>query len=344
MLSAQEMALLRELAERAGKLPVQGRAITYADLNVHTQPNRTAPSFVQIQPKEKVDVLTQVVTPRTEMPRSPLIPPPPKKAKAEPGKPAGKPPKYPPPPMPRAPEPPQDWLELSKTNLDDEEIESDEEPEAKPLPTDNWSLIRLPAGQSGWVLTRRLTMAIPDEVAQYAEGHRIVSYFSLGRVDDDGVKKDIWLWTTIGGSQPYDFDSFRVFIWSLRRHRYETAYIERNLKGYAPVLLRDVEFSTPGRTRGEAATAKYPGFSICLEKADGQRYRREYALLTNIVRFAGERPCEAAPALPDYLLATANREPAASPAATEPQPQKSEGLTERLKRRIRSLLHRKSGG
>ena len=138
-------------------------------------------------------------------------------------------------------------------------------------------------------------MAIPDDVAQYAEGKRIVSYFSLGEVQDEDQKKHNWLWTTIGeGVYPYDFDSFRVFIWSLRRHRYETAYIDRNLHGYAPVLLKDVELSATKGSSG-AAAAKYPGFSICVEKKDGQRYRREYAFVTNVVRFAGEQPCDAAP-------------------------------------------------
>ena len=116
---------------------------------------------------------------------------------------------------------------------------------------DEWSLIRTASGQSGWVLTRRLVMAIPDEVAQYAEGHRIVSYFPLGEVRAGDEKKTTWLWTTIGaGTEPYDFDSFRVFVWSQRHHHYETAYIERNLKGYAPVLLQEVEFSARGKVEG----------------------------------------------------------------------------------------------
>ena len=105
-----------------------------------------------------------------------------------------------------------------------------EPPEEKPIPTDYWSLVRVPSGQSGWVLTRLISMAIPDEVAQYAEGHRIVSYLPLGYVQDEDQKKPIWLWTTVRGRQPFDFDSFRVFIWSLRRHRYETAFIARNVR------------------------------------------------------------------------------------------------------------------
>ena len=116
-------------------------------------------------------------------------------------------------------------------------------------------------------------MAIPDEVAQYAEGKRIVSYFPLGIIEDGELKKHIWLWTTTSDSkQPWDFDSFRVFVWSLRRHRYETAYIERNLQGYSPVQLKEVEMAS------KSGTTKSPGFSICVEK-NGQRVRREYALL-----------------------------------------------------------------
>ncbi len=99
----------------------------------------------------------------------------------------------------------------------------------------DWTLVRISPAQAGWVLTRNLYMAIPDEVAQYAEGHRITSYFPLGEVRDGDLVKHDWLWTTIAkGLEPYEFDSFRVFVWSLRRHRYETAAIERGLKGYFP--------------------------------------------------------------------------------------------------------------
>jgi len=74
-----------------------------------------------------------------------------------------------------------------------------------------------------------------------------------------GEKKTTWLWTTIGAStQAYDFDSFRVFVWSQRHHHYETAYIERNLQGYAPVLLQEVEFSQRGKVK--AAPSSTPAF------------------------------------------------------------------------------------
>jgi hypothetical protein len=295
LLAREDMDKLKALAARAAQMPQQGQATSFSELNVHTLPARQSPSFLQIRENEKVDVLEHVVTPRTDLPRKALLPPAAKKANAAAKKPA-KEPKYPPlAPPPTLPGPPPNWLELSKTNLEAEEPDSEsaeKEEDAKPVPMDDWSLVRTKDGESGWVLTRRLVMAIPDDVAQYAEGRRIVSYFALGEVADGDHKKQDWLWTTISdGAKPYDFESFRVFIWSLRRHRYETAYIERNLHGYAPVLLKQVELSS---TKGDS-TAKYPGFSVCVEKSDGERYRREYAFITNVVRFAGERPCEPAP-------------------------------------------------
>jgi SH3-like domain-containing protein len=341
LLSTADMAALRELSQRAAAMPVQGQATTFSELNVHTLPARLSPSFVQVKEKEKVDVLAHVVMPRADAPRKPLIASPPKKAKAATRKPARKVASYPPPPMPKPPPPPPNWLDLSKTGEPDEAAPAADEIDEKtpaPAPVDEWSLIRTASGQSGWVLTRRLVMAIPDEVAQYAEGHRIVSYFRLGEVRAGDEKKPTWLWTTIGeGTEPYDFDSFRVFVWSQRHHHYETAYIERNLKGYSPVLLQEVEFSARGKVKGEAA--KYPGFSICIEKKDGQRYRREYALPTaETVRFAGERPCEA----PVAPVVTAQA-PAPAPSAAAPAPP-AETFTQRVKKHLGAIKRRWFGG
>ncbi|HEY1339292.1 MAG TPA: hypothetical protein VGF59_17385 [Bryobacteraceae bacterium] len=334
LLAAEDMAALRQLKERAATMTAQGQATTFGDLNVHTQPVRSSPSFIQIKENEKVDVLTHAWTPRADVPRKPLLPPTPKAAKKLKTGPKREP-KYPPPPMPKPPSPPPDWLELSKTDLP-EEADEPEDANAAPVPQDDWSLVRTHSGQSGWVLTRRLIMAIPDEVAQYAEGKRIVSYFPLGEIPDGDQKKHIWLWTTVtDGMHPWDFESFRVFIWSLKRHRYETAYIERNLRGYAPVLLEQVDFALG--PKGRAETAKYPGFSICVEKSDGKRYRREYALLGNIIRFAGERPCEA-PAVETVHA------PAPLPVAETPAPAPTESFAERVKRRLKALTHGRTGG
>jgi hypothetical protein len=330
LLGADEMSALKDLADRAAAMPVQGVATVYEDLRVHTSPSRVSPSFLTIKEKERVDVLTHVIAPRTTAVRKRLVPAAPKK-KAAAKKPA-KAPKYPPPPMPKPPGPPPNWLEMSVSAPPTEAPEEaqPEEP-AKPVPVDDWSLVRTRSGQAGWALTARLVMAIPDEVAQYAEGAHITSYFSLGDVQDGDQKRHNWLWTTMSsGLQPYDYDSFRVFIWSLRRHRYETAYIERNVKGYQPVLLKQMPYAG-AQWQGQGAPAQYPGFSLCLEKADGKRYQRDYVFLTNIVRFAGERPCEAAAVVP---AAAAN---APASALRLPPPRTEEGFAAKFRNRVARL-------
>jgi hypothetical protein len=333
LLAASDMANLKQLASIAAKLPSQGAATPrYGDLRIYTQPSLESPSFVTVKDNEKIDVLTHAAMPRTAAQRAPLLPATPKKT---PAKKKTKDSKYSAIliPMPRPPTPPPDWVELSKTEQADVKEEADIKA-AAPTPTDDWSLVRTADGQTGWTLTRRLNMAIPDEVAQYAEGRRIVAYFSLGTVRDGDIKKDIWLWTTIGdGIHAYDFDSFRVFDWSLRHHRYETAYIERNLTGFAPVQLEQVAFA-PGGKAGRAVAGKYPGFSICVQKKDGLRYQREYARLDNLVRYAGERPCEASPSVQNLIAAASKPATVALAPAGSEQPKDS--LLERTKKRIRS--------
>ena len=273
LLSSAEIAALKGVERRALTMPSQGIASTYEVLNVHTEPNRLSPSFLQIKEGEKMDVVAHVLSPRVPPARRPLIPP---KPKGLPPARKHNPPKTPLPPLPLPPPLPPNWMELSKTPVAAPAPPADSQAE-RPVPKDDWSLVRNSRGESGWVLTSRIYMAIPDEVAQYAEGHRITSYFALGDVPDGDKVKHNWLWTTVGsGEHPYDFDSFRVFTWSLRRHRYETAYIQRNVQGYFPVLARP------------------SGFSLCMENRDGARMRRSYSFIVTTVRFASEQPCEAA--------------------------------------------------
>ena len=80
--------------------------------------------------------------------------------------------------------------------------------------------MRTKDGTVGWVLARMLYMAVPDDVAQYAEGKRITAYLALGDVRDGDEIKHNWLWTTADSSlKAAEFDSFRVFVWSKSRHR-----------------------------------------------------------------------------------------------------------------------------
>jgi hypothetical protein len=306
LMNTDQMHDLGQLEDRARRLPSQGVGTTYELLNVHTLPQRYSPSFFQIREGEKFDVLAHQTAPRAEPVHHALVKPQPRSESKKSSRGARKLLQINPPPPPK---PPDDWVELSEQRKPPPDVNPHPAP-AELVPEDDWTLVRTSRGAAGWVLTSRIYLNIPDEVAQYAEGHRITTYFSIGKVHDDdlnegrGGDKNIWLWTTVSsGDQSYDFDSFRVFTWSLRHHRYETAYIQRRVEGYLPVL---VDKSAGGAT-----------FSVCLANDDGQRVRMQYALVGVQVKGAGSQPCAAEASEPQASKA------AAAPAGDKPTAPKS---------------------
>jgi hypothetical protein len=305
LLTQQQMDDLHRLAVSVAKLPSQGAATVFDTLNMHAEPSRQSPSFYQIPESGSVEVIGHRVAPRyppaaaaapiRRTNASANAPPKKSKSKSQGNGPA--------PPMPTPPPPPPDWEQLSRPRAP--QLPGYIEPAARTVSTamDDWSLVRLKDAhaangkadanadvKAGWVLSRMLQMSIPDEVAQYAEGHRITAYVALGEVRDklrDEAKPN-WLWTTSStGQLPYEFDSFRVFVWSAQRHRYETAHIERNVRGYYPVETQDV----PGQDE--------KSFSLVLQDKDGQLYKRTYAFSAFRVRMISKIPYQSAPALPE---------------------------------------------
>ena len=318
LLTPEQMANLQHMADGAAQYPSQGTASVFEILNMHTEPNRVSPSFWQVPENGKVEVLAHKLMPRTQA-ATPAAQPIPKKApprKKSKQRPAAA--RVGPPPMPPAPKLPSDWLALSvpKGEPPAEATKPDPKPSA-PVPMDDWSLVRTQDHKAGWVLTRMLNMAIPDEVAQYAEGHRITSYFPLGQVKDEDSNKTNWLWTTITkGLEPYEFDSFRVFVWSKKHHRYETAYIERNVIGHFPVQVNNA---------GDA-----PSFSLILESDDGQLMRKTYSFEGFRVRMTHKEP----------YAAPKDDMPKPAAGLTPREPTKPRSLYSRLRERVARLFHR----
>jgi hypothetical protein len=291
LLSEQQMNDLRHLADSAKQLPSQGAATVYEPLNIHAEPFRQSPSFFQIPEGVPVDVIGHRVSPHNPPP-SPKPAPvhrasAPKKKSSKQSAPFLL-------PLPTPPPVPADLMELSRSSG----AVPDEKP-AKPAPGtppsfDDWALVRTKSGDVGWALARMLVMSIPDEVAQYAEGHRITSYLPLGTVTDKekNETKPNWLWTTATFKQlPYEFDSFRVFVWSIKHHRYETGYIERNVKGYYPVEL--VTLPTDEKA-----------FSVVLEDKEGKLNKCVYAFSGYRVHQVSKTPYQPPPPLPEVRAST----------------------------------------
>ena len=148
--------------------------------------------------------------------------------------------------------------------------------EIKPAMED-WWLVRDAQGHVGWVLGRMIDLDIPLEVAQYAEGQRIVAYFVLNEVTDGDKKvaQYLTLVTEPKDGLPFDYNQARVFTWNTKRHRYETAYRERGLNGVLPVTVSHENFGKEG---------DLPVFVLRVKDASGNIIERKYKMNTPMVR------------------------------------------------------------
>jgi hypothetical protein len=301
LLTDQQMDDLRHLANDASKLASQGKATPFDVLNMHSAPARQSPSFFQIAENEPVDVIGHRLAPHSAPPEPVHLPAPAKRT--VPKKPKAGARSTQAPPMPAPPPLPRNWQDLSKPRASNIPGSPQAPPSASALQFDDWNLIRTRDGKVGWVLARMLTMSIPDEVAQYAEGHRITAYLPLGEVKDKENKqsKHNWLWTTSSaGQHPFEFDSFRVFVWSTKRHHYETAFIERNVQGFYPIE------ATPLPGQEEKA------FSVVLREKDGKLYKRTYGFSGYHVRMISKILYIPPPDLPE-VRASRNFDPPPAP-------------------------------
>jgi len=108
---------------------------------------------------------------------------------------------------------------------------------------DYW-LVRDSGGHVGWVRARMLDEDVPDAIAGLAEGQKIVGAYILRKVYDpeagvpgNQVGEYVAFLAPWKDGLPWDFDQVRVFTWNTKKHRYETAYRERNIAGYLPVTV-----------------------------------------------------------------------------------------------------------
>lgn len=147
-------------------------------------------------------------------------------------------------------------------------------------PMEDWWLVRDPENHVGWVLGRLIDLDVPLEVAQYAEGQRIIACFVLNEVKDADkqVPQYLMLLSEAKDGMPFDYNQARVFTWNVRRHRYETAYRERGLNGVLPVTVSHEDFGKEG---------DLPTFILRVKDATGNVVVRKYKMNTPIVHRVG---------------------------------------------------------
>ena len=230
--------------------PVQAQGTTRNDTNLHVEPGRDTEHLYQISSGEKLSLLKRGTA------EKPGAFAPPSRSTSRAATPGGA---------------PQD--------------------KKAPVPViEDWWLVRDSHNRVGWVLARMVDLDVPLEVAQYAEGQRIVAFFVLNQVQD-GDKKVAQYLTVLTEPKdglPFDFNQIRVFTWNVKRHRYETAYRER-MQGVLPVTVAEENFDKEGML---------PVFTVRVKDENRNVTGRKYKLNTPIVRRVyapGEEPVRATP-------------------------------------------------
>jgi SH3-like domain-containing protein len=236
----------QKLAVQMAHEPVQATAVARNQSNTHLEPQRDAEHLFQVDQGAKLSLM--------------------KRASTEKPLPSGQ----------------------TKAGNAGKDGQKDRQTSAAPVapPTEDWWLIRDESGHVGWVLGRMLDVDVPLEIAQYAEGQRLVASFVLDRVTDGDkqVAQYLVLFTENKDGMPFDYNQIRVFTWNVRRHRYETAYRERNLNGVLPLTVSHEAFDKEG---------DLPVFIVRVKDDAGNVTERKYKLNTPIVRRVlppGEQP------------------------------------------------------
>jgi hypothetical protein len=234
----------QKLTDQYKATAAQATATTQEQVKVHVLPGRKTSYLYLLNEKQKVDLLQRQTVDRNAAP-----------------------------------------LQLKDDKKDKDADDSSDDDKSDKSKSDNagpaavredWWLVRDAQNHVGWVLGRTLYLDIPEEITQYAEGQRVVAAFPLDEITDADKKvpEYLVLFTEKEGL-PYDFSQARVFTWNVRKHRYETAYRERELTGVLPVTLGRQDFEKEGNLRT---------FVLRVKDADGSVHERTYKFNPPIVR------------------------------------------------------------
>ncbi len=103
---------------------------------------------------------------------------------------------------------------------------------------DMWIKVRPAPAVVGWVLSGSLEFDIPSELSQYSEEYIYTAVKMINRVQDPLAGQINWY--VIGERRPstdpnIDFQGIRVFTWNMKKHRYETAFRTRGMRGVYPL-------------------------------------------------------------------------------------------------------------
>jgi hypothetical protein len=214
------------------------------DVYLHLSPGRNTERFYLLPENEKVELLVRASVPKA--------------APGAPAEPAKRPAPNPSAPAKSAgsPESQAGTRQLpAAISAAPQSQQASDEAEISPVPMEDWWLIRDKQGRTGWLLSGRVDVDVPDEIGQYAEGQRIVGAYVIAKVTDpqanvpnNRVPEYVTALSPPKAGLPFDFDQIRVFTWSIKRHRYETGFRLHPIQGYLPVRVKQAGPDAPEPT------------------------------------------------------------------------------------------------
>lgn len=150
-------------------------------------------------------------------------------------------------------------------------VRAEEQNGSPTVKMEDWWLVRAHVSGnttlSGWVLGRFIQLDLPEALYDYSSSADLnpVAWFELDHVPDGngGTKPQYLLVGTHGPEgQPCDFTALRVYTWSRRDQRYETAYVDSGVCGMLPVRVKPLSadsatFSFEDRSQGAPTQAVY---------------------------------------------------------------------------------------
>jgi hypothetical protein len=231
-----------KLAKDHANTPGQAQAVTRRIVNLHVSPARDGETLYQLKEGAKIELLERATTPKSGIKKS--------TAQTE-----------------------------DEKDKERDRGEEDDPKAAVADPLEDWWLVRDSDKHVGWMLGRMLDIEIPLEIAQYAEGQRIVAAFVLNEVpatkeSEKKVPQYAVLMSEPKDGLPFDFNQVRVFTWNPAKTRYETAYRER-LTGELPFRVTTEDYGKEG---------KLPTFFFRAQDKAGEWQERKYKLNGPIVR------------------------------------------------------------
>lgn len=154
---------------------------------------------------------------------------------------------------------------------------------------DVWFLVRK-GPHAGWILGRRVQLAIPKGISAYAQDSNLVAWLVLNKVNDAGNLVPQYVVAEREGSEDCDFTKIQVLTWWKRKQTYAVAFRKDGLQGYFLI--------------GITHEGSVPYIRLRLEDPDGAKYQMVYGVFDTITRLIGTADTWASDAPPEQTSST----------------------------------------